>query len=349
MMTLEQWTNDSPITKDELDVLFPTKPFCSPNRDYTIDKFFRYLDSKQYGLQNTHQIDLNRIGATQLIDKLFDYYVDNDTLVITTELEHNAVKANIKKCANVLTINTDEFNSIIHGDFHIINAILDNAKQFNKCFVYIIGMQNAYMIATPNEFFIKLKNALVQNDIDHILCIDAVQEFFLTPRDYRIFDYVIGTAHATISNHNLGFLVRKKQVKSFNDNALIDDLHLFLLQLDILFKRKRKIYNFKQLISDYFKKTFSGKYVQLNSVDYAFSCKIDCNLTFDEYQYLESIIARKYDISLSPFPGYIIVRLRSPSIVLGVNFNNDHRTNDHYSLEEGIHKVFVMVEMLMDR
>ena len=350
MMHFNEWVNDSPITKQELNVLFPgNNKYHTPDSEGVIDKFFKYTDPLDYHLKQTHQLDLNSIGATQLIDQLFAYYVDDDTLVITTELEHNAVKANLKKCKNVLAIKTDQFNNILHNDYSIIKDLINESKKFKKCFVYIIGMQNAYMIATPNQFFEQLKQEFVHNNINHTLCIDAVQEFFLTPRDYTIFDYVIGTAHATVSNHNLGFLIRKNNIHSFCDPGLIDDLYLFLLQLDILFKRKNKLDSFKQVIAQYFEAHFNGRYIQLDSVDYAFSCKIDCNLSFEEYQYLESIIARKYDISLSPFPGYIIVRLRAPSVVLGVNFNNDHRTNGRLSLEEGIKKVFVMISMLMDR
>ena len=350
MMSLIDWVNDTSITEDELNLLFPNNlELLVPDDNVVFDKFFNYLDPKNYGLKETHRLDLNSIGATQLINQLFNYYVDDETLVITTELEHNAVKANLEKSKNVLSIKTDEFNKIIHNDFSIIDKLINEAKKFKKCFIYIIGMQNAYMIETPNEFFSAFKCALVKNDVNHIFCIDAVQEFFLTPRDYRIFDYIIGTAHATVSNHSLGFLVRKNNYKSFSDPGLISDLYLFLKQLDILFKRREKLYNFKQVIGNYFKENSPYKYIQLDSVDYAFSCKIECDLSYKEYQYLENIIARKYDISLSPFPGYIIVRLRSPSVALGVNFNNDHRTNDNFSLEEGIRKVFIVISMLLDR
>lgn len=348
--TIEEWiSSDEVIDKLELEYLFPSINLLNAQDGRLAKQRFLNRISYNCNLLSTHDLDLDPQGATQLIGKLFSYYANDDTLIVASDLEHPAVKNYLYKYKKQSYI-IREFLDILNVNLDTIEDIVNVAKKYKKVLVYVIGMQNAFMTQSPNAFYSHLKARLSSEGIHSIICIDAVQELFLTPRDYSIFDYAIGTAHSTVSNYNLGFLVRRKNLKSFNTLGLDKNLSLFLKQLDILFKRKDKIYSFKKCMTKYFNDTCPFAFRQLNTVDYAFSFELPmCKISYEEYKRFETVLSLKYDIAVAPFQTSVVIRFRAPSIVLGVNFNNDKRSNDNFSLLEGISKTYKLCSMLLER
>lgn len=338
---LQQWNQSYPITDSELQLLFPTEQMIEEQPTETaVSQFFDLIGSK---LADTHCLDLNSQGATSIIKQLFEYYNDPNTLFVISDLEHPAVKQFIPSIKDHCYI-IREFDDVFNVNQRLIDDIVQHSKHYDNVFVYVIGMQNAFMKPTPTEFYTKLKQSLT---IPSIVCIDAVQELFLTPRDYSQFDYVIGTAHATISNFNLGLLIRNKHVQGFNQDGLLNRLAMFIKQLNVLLSRQQKLHSFNQAMTTYFQQTCPFKYKQLDTVDYAFSFELDCKITQAEYKLFEKVLSLKYDVAVAPFQTTIIVRYRAPSIILGVNFNND--ICEKTLLEEGLKKTYQLCLMLLDR
>ncbi len=157
--------------------------------------------------------------ATNIIDGLFKEYVDDDTLVLTTDSEHDSVIKNIKKCSN-----TD----YVIKNFSLNKEALEKCKHFKKVFVYTIGTYCATGLIVSDIFFEEIKKFLVKNKIDHIFILDAVQEMFLLPRDYSMFDYVIGTAHALIPNYNMGILLSREKFERYPSDGVLSEFDYLL-------------------------------------------------------------------------------------------------------------------------
>jgi cysteine sulfinate desulfinase/cysteine desulfurase-like protein len=144
-------------------------------------------------------------SATKIIDRLFTQYVNDDTLVITSSSEHPSVYNNLQKCKHVLKLfSVCGYNSTVHLE--------DEMKKFKNVFVYVIGLSSGDNFYCSNEWFSRLKSALLAMGKSHIFTIDAVQELFLLPRDYSMFDYVIGTAHAIIPSYDIGMVMSKNYI-----------------------------------------------------------------------------------------------------------------------------------------
>lgn len=146
--------------------------------------------------------------ATNIIDRLFDKYVTDDTLVITTISEHPSVKNNLNKCKNVfyffqngkLELDTLEFERRLKGCKNV--------------FVYFISLSMGDGQLTGNQTVLVLKDILSRYNKPYKIVLDAVQELFFLPRDYSIYDYVIGTAHAFVTKYDTGFLFSKEYEES---------------------------------------------------------------------------------------------------------------------------------------
>ena len=65
--------------------------------------------------------------TTNIINNLFDKYVDDDTLVITTGSEHHSVRNNLNKCKNVV-------NFVCRGEIRQDIDIINTIKPFKKVF-----------------------------------------------------------------------------------------------------------------------------------------------------------------------------------------------------------------------
>ena len=90
-----------------------------------------------------------------------------------------------------------------------------------------------------------------KNDIKCTMVIDNVQEMFLLPRDYSIFDYVVGTAHAIIRKFNMGILITVGNNKVFGDKIYNWGMTYYDMLNEVL-KRKEKLFMFRTVMNHYY-------------------------------------------------------------------------------------------------
>ncbi len=172
--------------------------------------------------------------ATDLIKQLFAKYVDDETLVLTTNSEHPKVQEILKKCKNVVKAFDKETLQQFTVD-----------KKYKRVFIYMIGTMCATGHIVYDQEFESIIERAKASGKEVITVIDAVQELFLLYRDYNKFDYVIGTAHALIPEYNVGLLLSK-------DNSIGKPLAIaqpFVTMLNWLLKRKEYLYQFNTYMS----------------------------------------------------------------------------------------------------
>ena len=216
---------------------FKRMPFCNISTD---TRKIRFADT-----------------ATELIDKIFEKEVDDDTLVVVSDMEHPSVVNNYTRVKNCLLLD-------INKDIHCLNTykVINEAKKYKKVFVYIIGTLISSGRITPQSFYSKLKKEFVNLNIEHTMVLDDVHGMFFVPRDYSIFDYVVYTAHACISMYDMGMLISKDGdigTKIYNDG--MD----YLSMIDVILTRKEKIFNFYYVMQHFFEKWLAGPHFNLLS------------------------------------------------------------------------------------
>jgi hypothetical protein len=150
MNIIEWWNNLNPLTEEEQSLInrrlchtveemndeekavahiycMDKTPIESSKQDFEVltNEFFNRMPFCNCNHLNK---DLSfEISATTFINKLFETYVDDDTLVISSDSEHPNVRKNIDKCKNVIILNhyTD-----IRG--YQIDKIIGESKRFKK-------------------------------------------------------------------------------------------------------------------------------------------------------------------------------------------------------------------------
>lgn len=177
--------------------------------------------------------------ATDLINYLFSKYVDDETLVICTSSEHPSVKENLKKCKNVQYIVRQ----------NLLQPI-ENLYSYPKVFMYFIGTSVGDGQYTGNSLVYNIKKELQSKGIKTKIVLDAVQELFFIPRDYSLYDYVIGTAHAIIPGYDMGMLWSKSVECTGVHNCIW--LSDFLQKVQILLKRKQLLFYLLNIMESHF-------------------------------------------------------------------------------------------------
>lgn len=263
MNEFEWWINQNQLSDYEKKLILKSQQITNeeiiPSLEQIKHNLFKYIPLSEE-ISNYTLLFSDR--ATNFINELFDKYVDDDTLIIISDCEHNNVKIKVKQFSNLLEIKN------LNIDFSYI-------KTFKKVFVYFIGTQISSGIITPQSFFIDLKQFLIKNKIEHKLVLDAVQEMFLLPRDYSLFDYIIGTAHSLIVNFDLGILLSKENSKLGRNIGNKGEKLVELLK--IFTSRKCKLQSLRYLLRDHY-----YKYIKLgicqeipNSIYNIFSLRIN--------------------------------------------------------------------------
>lgn len=222
------------------------------NQNKTVSEYFSLMLYSNININN-YNINFGDNGSF-FINCIFNQFINDQTLVITTRYQHNAVKDNLKKCKNVVQLQVDD---IINFDRQ---KILNYIENFNNIFVYIIGVQIMTGQITPQSFFIQIKNLLIQKKKNFKLMIDDVHGMFLIPRDYSIFDYILYTAHSLIPNYEMGFLISKKQNKQFgiiNTNYGEE----YLNKLKLILSKRDKLFLFNTIMSQYFSDILKNKQI----------------------------------------------------------------------------------------
>lgn len=218
-------------------------------------------------------------NATQKIDQLFNDYVTEDTLVISTTQEHPSVVKNLSKCKNVYKINLLSPSTY--------NIPVDISK-YKNLFIYIIGVSNTGPIYTPNFLFDKLKSL----NKDKIMVLDDCQGMFLFPRNYSLFDYIIGTMHAIVPQHNTGIVLQKD-----GDSFGKENLHNIIEKTAIIREKREVLSLFSCMLEDHFSYLKNNSGFVLDKLNYHF-CINDKYKRFGCWeQGIESSPSVKYDVA----------------------------------------------------
>ena len=252
------WLDYMPLNEEEQQIIEKyntTKPIIdNTNKYYLMEK--EYFNRMHFcNITNDYHITFSE-NATNFINLLFDDYVDDETLIISSCCEHSNVDKNLKKYNNKLILTIDDIFSLK------LEPYIGTIKQYKKVFVYIIGTQISTGLITPQSFFEKLKRILTHNDIQNIFVLDDVHGMFLTPRDYSLFDYILYTAHSLIRNYDMGLLVSKDGKYGYK---ALNWGNEYLKMLDIILKRMNKMKIFSYVMSNEFYEYISnGKFEILN-------------------------------------------------------------------------------------
>ena len=277
MNVFNWWINQNELTEKEKELItvsqkLNTEILITPSNNIK-QNLFKYIPFSE--TITNYTLSFND-RATTFINELFDLYVDNNTLIIMSDCEHNNVKEKAKQFKNILEVK----------DFKLNYEVI---KQYKRVFVYFIGTQISSGIITPQSFFIELKDFLDQNQIKYTFILDAVQEMFLLPRDYSLFDYIIGTAHSLIVNFDLGILLSKENSKlgrNYNKEKYLVDL------LEIFTSRKYKMQILKYLLKEHYYKYIQTTFEEIpNGIYNIFSLRINKKIFTQE---MRDILSKYY-------------------------------------------------------
>lgn len=200
------------------------------------DEYFKLLPFSNINISNK-KIYFDTC-VSKIINKIFKQEVTNEYLIISTPYEHDIVQENLKD-KNVCYLNTDDIRQLN------FNKIKQQIKNYKKIFVYIIGTQVATGEITPQIFFEKLRKLLIKENKEFTFVLDDTHGMFLVPRDYSMFDYIIGTACAFIHSYDLGIIISKNSKYGFTD---INKSKEYLKKLKLILSHKNEILQFKNII-----------------------------------------------------------------------------------------------------
>lgn len=224
---------------------------------YNLAQLYNNLLSDE--LKEKYRIELGPT-CTFLINELFKRYVTDNTFVLTTEQEHPAVKA----CLTTKSVYILLVDDIKKKD--VITQIINTYKN-SKCtnfFLMMSGVIPGTEEIIDEMFFKKLKHALTQENIPHILALDDCQGIFMNKRDYSPFDCVLGTAHVLVKdNYDLGILFTKLKHKIGYINKA--GLKNFYNKLNIVLQHKEKALQFNDIMQNFFKDIIDGDSISIGN------------------------------------------------------------------------------------
>lgn len=270
----------------------------------------------QSPLSDKYRIEVGP-SCSFLINKIVENYIDDTTLVLTTEQEHSSVKTALSNVKNCLVLNVKD----LYQEITYIQ-ILKNYKQSkcNKVLLLMAGTMPGTFEVIKEEFFIKLRAKLTENHIPAMFILDDCQGCGFIFRDYNIFDGVLATGHVFIPGFDMGILFTKmnKKLGYYNKTGL---KHL-VEKINIILKTRDKALQFNELLSEYFKNEIDNFGFEKfnNQAPHRFAFKIENN-TFTQKQYNDFI---KYRIRLGDSDTYITnisirlheVMIQSPEKIL---------------------------------
>lgn len=252
---LEYWLNYKNIPEKELiqlnTIREENKQFYNESKYKLLeDDLFDRMPFCQLNSKNAH-ITVSTC-ASELIEKLFETFVDEDTLIISSSVEHTTVVNEKSKRKNVYDLHY--YEEIKALNFSKLKNII---KGFKKVFVYIIGAQISTGEITTQVFFKKLKQTLDENNIKSIFVLDDVHGMYIYPRDYSFFNFIIGTAHALIRPYDMGILIHNDTLnkKEYEIGEKVYNwVYQYITKLDMILERKDKLFMLGQILNEYFAK-----------------------------------------------------------------------------------------------
>lgn len=256
-------------------------------------------------------------SATELINKICDKHIKDDTLVITSIVEHPAVKDAVARLGRTGKdhIIMDYINGIQNLNISQVVEACEN-KKYKKAFVLIIGTQVTTGEVTPQKFFTKLKDYLTSQGIETVMAIDDAQGMYLVPRNYNIFDYVIYTAHTLVREHLMGMLWSKKELDFGMQYS--GWLQQYLNKLKVMMKFQDKYNSFSDVLNDEFREYLYRSDINCvtDSVPYIFSIKVDCPPQFIYNDYTVDEWLSEYEVKLeSDNSDWFYIKLRAAQYI----------------------------------
>lgn len=253
-----------------------------------------YKQLLPYSNLEEYNMEIGESGSF-FIHKLFDKYVDNDTFVISTYEEHDTTQIHLSKIKNKMIIGVHEEIKKLN-----IDKIYSEFKKSGckKIFLYIVGTSLTSGQIASQLFFYKLKEKLINKNIEHIFVLDDVHGMFITPRDYSVFDAILYTAHSWVKNFEMGLLFHKLD----NCFGLYDYEYakIYLEKLKIFISKFEKVRQFKTIMIQYFAEELSKPEtfeIYDNTTQHIFTLQThDLSFTQRDYDELE-----KYYIKVSEF------------------------------------------------
>ena len=181
--------------------------------------------------------------ASDLIHQLFNHYVDESTLVLTTNWEHPSVCECIAKCKNVKKI---DITKPVDA-----REIYQECQKYKSVFCYMIGIANNFLYETSQTTLHIVRNILNQLSIPSIFVLDDCQGFLIRTRDWSMFDYVVTTAHAFM-NLDCGVCFCRSPFYGFGE---LNIPNLYLGKLQQIKHLLNKIFLFNSCVQEYFSDT----------------------------------------------------------------------------------------------
>ena len=190
--------------------------------------------------------------ATDLVRKVFIQHVTEKTLIVVNPSQHPNIDKLLDSQKNVYEICTMQELGLKNKDD--IYARLENklaTGQFDNVFIYFIGT----ICGAGYQFeqdFIDAVISLCRRHHHTVSMLDAVQELFLTDRDYSSYDYILGTAHVFMPRYNLGFLISRNDMPGINPNFKPVNAIKFATIVDYIAHRKKFINGFNEVMKNEF-------------------------------------------------------------------------------------------------
>lgn len=243
IQAIDRWLNFKPFglteqrTLESIEKTFESYEIHENLIGYDFDKSM-YL--KMLGLDNSYHVAVKPYERN-LINQLFKKYVDDDTLVITTNREHPTVENQLDLInpKRVYYIDIVKLNEDYESEVNRLNQAIRNST-YKKFFVYIIHLTNEGIYATPVIFHKALKSMLC--DKPHKMVLDCAQSLYLMWADYSLFDYILTTSHAVAQPYSMGIVIKKEDDDIGIKDAYI--LGLYREMLSIVLRRVDKMMQF---------------------------------------------------------------------------------------------------------
>jgi len=213
--------------------------------DYTklIDRIIAHMPESKLTAA-THKITVSD-SCTSLINELVIKHNKGKTFFLTSSKEHDSVKEAMLKVPDTRKLQLDDFT----GQVDFIKSKMDEAGCENLCIIYIAtGISDG--AAFPQKQFIYLKEELGKRNIPYYLIIDDCRGMFWMPRDYTIFDCILGTAHNIVKGYGMGICVTRKNEK-YAGKANYEGLANFIFMADLLLKNRGKVYELHDILKEY--------------------------------------------------------------------------------------------------
>lgn len=284
---------------EEKDLLTMTKPIAfntdniQNDTSYNSDKYKDICNKILRLLDNTDLLDKYRIEVDYrcrcLTKKLLEGYVDEDTLVITSNSDHNTTLDLLDKYKTYIV----NRNKIEKQPDIVIEDIISEFKKSRckKLFFIMVSTVSQLGVSINETFFAKLKARLIKEQIKHIMVLDSCQDIFIIKKNYEIFDAFLATSHVLsclLPKVGLLFTKLSKQIGFINTEIL----NLIYPKLEVISKYKDKAMKFNTLLHTYFKPTMDkfnfSKFE--NGVPHQFSIALP-----------NTIIQNKWDIQFAPY------------------------------------------------